>query len=288
MGEETARLRAEIDQTRDDLTRDVDLLTEKTSPSKIVERRVERTKRGISGLKDKVMGAMPGTDDDDQRYGYGYDEPGSYGSQGVAGNVRSAVSGGASTASSAASGAKDSVTDAASSAVGTVRDAGTSAVGTVQDAASSVGDAASGTVGTMREQTEGNPLAAGLVAFGVGWLVSSLLPATDTERRAARRAVEQAKEQGVVDQAKQVAQDVGQHMQGQATEAAQQVKEKAQDATETVKDEAQGAAQDVKQAATGAAQDVRDETQQHVEEVRSGSDSAETTSTYGTTTTPRY
>ena len=40
MGEETARLRAEIDQTRDDLTRDVDLLAEKTSPSKIVERRV--------------------------------------------------------------------------------------------------------------------------------------------------------------------------------------------------------------------------------------------------------
>ncbi len=46
MGEETARLRAEIDQTRDDLTRDVDLLAEKTSPSKIVERRVESTKRG--------------------------------------------------------------------------------------------------------------------------------------------------------------------------------------------------------------------------------------------------
>ena len=43
MGEETARLRAEIDQTRDDLTRDVDLLAEKTSPSKIVERRVQRT-----------------------------------------------------------------------------------------------------------------------------------------------------------------------------------------------------------------------------------------------------
>jgi hypothetical protein len=287
MGEETARLRAEIDQTRDDLTRDVDLLTEKTSPSKIVERRVERTKRGISGIKDKVMGAMPGSDDD-ERYGYGYDEPGSSGSPGVAGNVRSAVSGGASTGTSAASSAKDSVTDAASSAVGTVRDAGTSAVGTVQDAASSVGDAASGTVGTMREQTEGNPLAAGLVAFGVGWLVSSLLPATETERRAARRAVEQAKEQGVVDQAKQVAQDVGQHMQEQASEAAQQVKEKAQDATETVKDEAQDAAQDVKQTATGAAQDVRDETQQQVEEVRSGSDSGETTSTFGTTTTPRY
>ena len=69
MGEETARLRAEIDQTRRRLTRDVDLLAEKTSPSKIVERRVETTKRGISGIKDKVMGALPGSDDDE----YGYD-----------------------------------------------------------------------------------------------------------------------------------------------------------------------------------------------------------------------
>jgi hypothetical protein len=275
MGEETARLRAEIDQTRDDLTRDVDLLAEKTSPSKIVERRVQRTKRGFAGLKDKVMGSMPGSDDDDERYGYGYYGDPRYGgeSQGMTGNVRSAVAGGASTASSAVSSARDSVTGAASSAAGTV-----------QDAASSVGDAASSTLGTVREQTEGNPLAAGLVAFGVGWLVSSLLPATEAERRAARRAVEQAKEQGqpVIEQAKQVAQDVGQHMQEQAGQAAQQVKERAQDATATVKDEAQSASQDVKQTATGAAQDVRDQTQQHVEDVRSGSSSSSggTTSTY--------
>jgi len=96
MGEETARLRAEIDQTRDDLTRDVDLLAEKTSPSKIVERRVERTKRGISGIKDKVMGTF-GSDDDDE-YGYG--------------TTYSSSSGGG--VSGAASSAKDSVTGAAS------------------------------------------------------------------------------------------------------------------------------------------------------------------------------
>ena len=53
MGEETARLRAEIDQTRENLTRDVDLLAEKTSPSRIVERRVEKTKRGIVGIKTR-------------------------------------------------------------------------------------------------------------------------------------------------------------------------------------------------------------------------------------------
>jgi hypothetical protein len=286
VGEETARLRAEIDQTRENLTRDVDLLAEKTSPSKIVERRVEKTKRGLTGLKDKVMGAMPGSDDDDYgtQYGngYGYSSgQGNGGGQGAVGTATSTVTSGLSSA-----------TDTVSSAAGTARDSVTGAVSGVGDkassAASSVSDAASGAVGTVREQAEGNPLAAGLVAFGVGWLVSSLMPASETERRAARKAVEQAKNAPIVDQAKSavqgVAQDVGQHMQEHASQAAQQVKEKAQDATTTVKDEAQGAAQDVKESATGAAQDVKDETQQHAEAVRSGSGSTGGTGTYGSST----
>jgi len=270
MGEETARLRAEIDQTRDDLTRDVDLLAEKTSPSKIVERRVERTKRGITGLKDKVMGTF-GSDDE---YEYGNTYSSEYSNGGVRSGVAGTASSAKDTVTGAASSAKDTVAGAAQGAVSTVSDAASGAASSVSGAASSVGDAASGAVVQVRQQAEGNPLAAGVVAFGVGWLVSSLLPASQAEQRAARRAVETAKDQGVVDQAKQVAQDVGSHMQEQAQQAAQQVKDKAQDATETVKQEAQSATQDVKQTATGAAQDVRDETQQHVEAVRSGSSSS--------------
>src|SRR3954449_7857444 len=178
MGEETARLRAEIDQTRDDLTRDVDLLAEKTSPSKIVERRVERTKRGISGIKDKVMGTFDSDDDDE----YGYSS--SYGSS--SGGVGGGASSAKDSVTGAASSAKDSVTGAASSAKDSVSGAAQGAVSTVTDAASSVTGAASGAVGTAKEQTEGNPLAAGLVAFGVGWLVSSLLPARGGEPRGGR------------------------------------------------------------------------------------------------------
>jgi hypothetical protein len=33
-----------------------------------------------------------------------------------------------------------------------------------------------------RRQTQGNPIAAGLIAFGAGMLVASLLPATDLEK----------------------------------------------------------------------------------------------------------
>jgi hypothetical protein len=115
MGEETARLRAEIDQTRENLTRDVDLLAEKTSPSRIVERRVERTKRGITGLKDKVMGTLPGSNDDDERYGYDY-----YGSESSGSSAGSKLGDVRDSAGSAVSTAKDLVMDAVLFVVGTV------------------------------------------------------------------------------------------------------------------------------------------------------------------------
>src|SRR4051812_50176631 len=98
MGEETARLRAEIDQTRENLTRDVDLLADKTSPSRIVERRVEKTKRGIVGLKDKVMGTVSSSDDDEPS-GYDY-----YGSGSTGGAPGSGVGGGPGKAGAGGSG----------------------------------------------------------------------------------------------------------------------------------------------------------------------------------------
>src|SRR3954451_7709020 len=128
MGEETARLRAEIDQTRENLTRDVDLLAEKTSPSRIVERRVQRTKRGIAGIKDKVMGSLPGSDED-EREGYDY-----YGTSSSGGGVGSKLGDARDSAGSAVTSAKDSVTGVASSAVGSVQGAASSAVGSVQGA----------------------------------------------------------------------------------------------------------------------------------------------------------
>jgi hypothetical protein len=58
-----------------------------------------------------------------------------------------------------------------SSTVSGVGDAASSAASSVVETASSTGAAA-------RRRTAGNPLAAGLIAFGAGWLVSSLLPAS--------------------------------------------------------------------------------------------------------------
>ena len=49
---------------------------------------------------------------------------------------------------------------------------------------------------TAQERFEGAPLAAGLVAFGAGVVLASLVPASRVEAEAAHRVVETAKEQG--------------------------------------------------------------------------------------------
>src|SRR5215216_2042293 len=116
------------------------------------------------------------------------------------------------------------------------------------DKVSSVGDAASGAPSQVRAKAQGNPLAAGVIAFGVGWLVSSLLPATAKEREAA-------------EQLKQAAQPIAQEAQSLAKEVAGNLKEPAQEAVQSVKGTATDAAQTVKQEGTSAAQDVKTDAQ---------------------------
>lgn len=100
----------------------------------------------------------------------------------------------------------------------------------------------------LEAQTRGNPLAAGAIAFGVGALVGSLLPASDTEQQAARRLREHAEEP-----VKQELKDAGQRskdeLQPAAQDAAQQTKERAANAAQATKDEAQDRAQNVQERA---------------------------------------
>ena len=60
---------------------------------------------------------------------------------------------------------------------------------------------------TIRGRARGNPLAAGVIAFGAGWLISSLLPASRAEQELAEQAKAHATELGrpVADAAKQAA-----------------------------------------------------------------------------------
>jgi cell division septum initiation protein DivIVA len=131
-------------------------------------------------------------------------------------------------------------------------------MGGASNGADGIGSAASA-VGELpdvaRSRTRGNPLAAGLIAFGAGWLVSSLLPSTRPEQQLARSAKEQAAP--LVQEAKQTAQGLAQDLDQPARDAAAAVKERATEAGSTLKDEGRSAAQDLRADASDAAQNVR-------------------------------
>ncbi|NIH82753.1 DUF3618 domain-containing protein [Amycolatopsis viridis] len=100
---------------------------------------------------------------------------------------------------------------------------------------------------TVRRQTEGNPLAAGLIAFGAGWLVSSLFPASRPERELGGQVKDTA--QGMAGPLGSAAQDMKENLRGPAQQAVESVKSTAGDAASTVADETKSAAQDVKETA---------------------------------------
>ena len=208
-------IRRQIEDTRRELSYDVDALNEKVNPARVVDRRVTAAKGRISNLKEKVMGSAQDTTSS---------------AQGMASNAAGSVQG------------------AASSAVGTVQDAASTAVGAVQQAPD-----------TVIRQTQGNPLAAGLIAFGVGWLVSSLLPASEKEKQLAQQAESAVREHkdALLEPAKQAAQEIGEQLKPAAQDAVESVKSTAQDAAATVKDEGQAAVQDVQ----GQAQQSKDRVQ---------------------------
>ena len=125
----------------------------------------------------------------------------------------------------------------------------------VQDRASAVGDAVSDAPDRLKQKTRGNPLAAGLIAFGAGLLISSLIPSSQKEQQAVselQQNLEPLKEKAV-DAAKEIAGN----LQEPAQQAAEQVKATATDAVANVKDEGAAAKDQVQ----GQAQDAKDTVQ---------------------------
>jgi ElaB/YqjD/DUF883 family membrane-anchored ribosome-binding protein len=122
----------------------------------------------------------------------------------------------------------------------------------MSSAGESMSGSARGAASTVQQKAEGNPLAAGLIAFGAGMLVSSMIPASQKESQAAQRLVESAKEHGqpVLDEAKSAGQQMGENLKEQASEAAQQVKDSAQESAQQVRQEGQSSAQHVKDEGT--------------------------------------
>jgi uncharacterized protein YoxC len=189
-----------IERTRESLSSDVDRLSDKVSPKRAVERRVDGVKSNVRQMREKVMGLSD---------------------------------------------------DVAQSAQGTMQSVGSTAssIGeTVGDAAATVGAAAARAPHEARTQAQGNPLAAGLIAFGVGWLLSSLAPATRPERQLAEQAG--AKASDLAQPVAEAAQQAASNLREPAQHAVEQIKTAASDAVTQTADEARSAVDDVREPIT--------------------------------------
>ena len=166
-------------------------------------------------------------------------------------NVRDKVMGTASDLGHGTGHAAHSVGDRASSAASSVSDA-------AHSAASSVSDAAHSAPRVIRQKSQGNPLAAGLIAFGVGWLASSLIPASRREQQAATQVKEKVSEHSgaVKEKLGEVASELRDELREPAQHAADSVRSTAQDAVHAVKDDGRSAAHDVKDQTQQARQQV--------------------------------
>jgi gas vesicle protein len=221
MGKTAEELRWEIDQKRSDLTRDFDAIGDRVSPGRMVERQTEAVKSRFRSMKESVMG----------------------------------------TADDLGGSARDRTLDVRDQVGGTAHDVRESAADLAQSAQSTVQSAA-GRVGEVpdlvKEQTQGNPLAAGLVAFGIGLLAASVLPESRRERQLARKmepqlqqAASAAGETGrhLAEELKPVAQEHATNLQESAKESVQQVAEQAKGTAQGVAHDARSSAENVKDAA---------------------------------------
>ncbi|MEV4416551.1 DUF3618 domain-containing protein [Catellatospora sp. NPDC049609] len=184
MSTETDQIRRDIERTREELRTDVDALTDRVSPARVVGRRVDRVRGAARSVREKVMGT-----------------------------VQHPLEAGGGPASALA--------DRASSAAG------------------SVGDAAGAAQQKVLAQTQGSPLAAGLIAFGAGVLISSLIPSSEPEQRLAGQLKETLAEhaEGVKEQAAEVAGEMREHLREPVQEAVESVKASAGDAVSAVRTE---------------------------------------------------
>jgi len=217
-------IRADIERTRAELSDDVDALADTANPKNIAKRQATRVKEAAVGAKEYIMGSS--------------DDP--YDS-GRMGDARAAVSDRAA-----------SVQDRASDAKYALQEKASDARYALQDKASAVGDAVTSAPTQVKQRARGNPLAAGLIAFGAGLLVSGLIPSSQKEQDAVSTLQEKA--EPLKEKATEAAREVASNLQQPAQEAVQSVKETATEGVQAVKEEGTSAKQDVQ----GQLQDSKD------------------------------
>jgi hypothetical protein len=133
----------------------------------------------------------------------------------------------------------------------TVPEATSGAATRLSDTASTAMQTAQDVPKMAREQAQGNPLAAGMIAFGAGLLVSSLIPGSRQEQRFAGQLNDRATDlaQPVAAAARRSGGDLGADLAEPARQAVEAVRSSAVDAGQTMADDARSGAADVRDTA---------------------------------------
>ncbi|GLY85152.1 DUF3618 domain-containing protein [Actinoallomurus iriomotensis] len=234
MGTTPDEIRNEIEHTRAGLGADVDRIVDRASPRRVMRRRTDRARAAVRGVRERLMG-MP--DIRRQESGAG---------DGITGPARDAA---------------ETVRERGEQAAQAARQGREQAMETARYGVRQTADAVGAAPERAKETTRGNPLAAGVVAFGVGLVAASLLPSAPPERTAGRRVRERADE--VTEPIERVAAEPAQRLASEtgdtAREAAQHVGEAAADAARTTGEQAREHGQDVAGHARESAGSVRDQ-----------------------------
>ncbi len=119
-------------------------------------------------------------------------------------------------------------------------------------------------VQSARSRTQGNPLAVGLMAVGAGWLLASILPASQSEQQAAQALKDKAQPvlSDAAAEAKQAGQQMADNLKGHAQSSVEEVRSQAQSSAQDVRSQAQSSAGDVRSQAQSSAGDVKDSARQ--------------------------
>jgi gas vesicle protein len=137
-------------------------------------------------------------------------------------------------------------------------------MGSASQAGHAIGDTAGSTVGTITrtpdavvQQTQGSPLVAGAVAFGIGVLVAAAFPASGKEQEVADQLKDKA--QPLADDLKQTGQEMAEHLKEPAREAVESVKQAATEGQQAVSETAKETSSSTREAVREGSEAVRSE-----------------------------
>jgi hypothetical protein len=136
----------------------------------------------------------------------------------------------------------------------------------VQSSASGAADTVTHLPESAVNRAQGQPVMAGVIAFGLGFLAAAVFPGSQTEGQIAQRLQEAS--QPVADELKQAGQGAVSALKEPARDAAEQLKDSATSGAARVREVAQDAAQNTADAASDARDHVTDQAAQSAERVK--------------------